>query len=124
MREYDEIHCGRYVTGEGEMKFFRSSFLVLSLIAILAGASGALLSGMFDFKPPPEGIFSFGNYLHGARFGATLAALGLVPYWLFHAVVGDILVSWDALEYKVWRVIWVVCWAMFLAFFLSRGLAV
>ena len=97
---------------------------MLSVIVLIAGACGALLSGMWDFQPPPKGVFSFGNYVDGAKFGMTLAAAGLVPYWLFHAVVGNLSVSWKNLRNKVWRVIWVLCWAAFLGGFSSRGLAI
>ena len=105
-------------------KFLQSSFLVLSSVALLAGAMGSLLGGMWDFVPPKEGVYSFGNYFQGARTGALFAAFGLIPYWIFHAVVGDIRHSWADVPYKPWRLLWVVCWAGFLSLFFARSLAV
>lgn len=105
-------------------KVFESSFLALSTIAILSGVTGAWLSGMWDLTPPDAGIYSFGNYLDGAGFGAILVVLGLIPYWIFHLVVGDAFHSWAEMKNKARRIIWVVCWALFLGWFFSRSLAV
>jgi len=105
-------------------KFLRSSFFVLSVVALIAGAMGSLMSGMWDFVPPKEGVFSFGSYFEGMKFGAFLAGLGLIPYWMFHAVIGNLRLSWANVRFKALRLLWVVCWAGFLVFFLSRGLAI
>ena len=104
--------------------FLKSSFVVLSIIAILCGSVGALLSGMWDIKPPPKGIYSFGNYNDGIKWGAFIAAIGLIPYWIFHLLVGDARVSWKELKHRKLRVVWVICWALFLGWFFSRSLAV
>lgn len=105
-------------------KFAGSSFLVLTIIAMLSGVIGAWLSGMWDLKPPTSDIYSFGDYIHGAKFGSVLASIGLVPYWIFHLIVGDAFSSWANLDNKLRRIAWVVCWAAFMGFFFSRSLAV
>ena len=75
-------------------KFFKSSFFILTTIAILSGSIGALLTGAWDLTPPPQGIYSYGNYIDGAKFGAFCAVLGLIPYWIFHLIIGDATNSW------------------------------
>jgi len=104
-------------------KFFGSSLFWLSLLAILAGAIGALLSGIWD-PLPADGVFSYGSYFYGAKSGALWASICLVPYWVFHAVVGDIFVSWEQMKNKLWRVAWVICWAGVPSWLISLGLAV
>lgn len=106
------------------VKALKSSFLALTAIAILSGITGAWLSGMWDLTPPDAGIFSFGNYLDGAGFGSLLAVIGLIPYWIFHLIVGNAFCSWSDLDNKIRRVLWIVCWAGFLGWFFSRSLAV
>ena len=105
-------------------KLLNSSFFILTIIAILSGIIGAWMSGMWDFLPPDAGIYSFGSYLDGAGFGSILAIIGLIPYWIFHLVVGDAFYSWANLDNKVTRIAWVACWATFLGYFFSRSLAV
>ena len=105
-------------------KLFLSSFFILTVTAILFGAIGALFSGVWDFGPPAEGVYSYGNYLDGIRFGGIIAIMGLIPYWAFHLFVGDAFYQWEDVNKKPLRVAWVVCWAGFLSFFLSCGLAV
>ncbi len=101
--------------------FFGSSFFILTMVALLCGAFGALSSGMWDLKPPDPGIYSFGSYSDGTKIGATLAAMGLIPYWIFHMILGDAFRSWEDLDNKIQRVAWVVCWASFLGWFFSRS---
>jgi hypothetical protein len=108
-------------------KFLRlhgSSFVVLTAIALLAGAIGALMSGWWGILPTEESPFSFRNLFDGAVFGATIASIGLIPYWAFHAVLRTIMDSWAGLKYKTFRVFWVVCWATALGYGFSRGLSV
>ncbi|MEP3653501.1 MAG: hypothetical protein ABJO36_01280 [Litorimonas sp.] len=108
-------------------KFLRlqgSSFIVLTAIALLAGAIGALMSGWWGIRPTEENLFSFGNLFDGAAFGATIASIGLIPYWAFHAVLRTIMDPWVGLKYKAFRALWVVCWAMALGYGFSRSLSV
>ena len=103
---------------------FSSSFIVLTSIAILCGVLGALVSGMWDFVPPAQGIYSFGNYFDGAIFGAVLAAIGLIPYWIFHMFTGIIRTQWKNVSNKKLRIVWIFCWATFLGVFFSKSLVV
>jgi len=79
---------------------------------------------MWDFQPPKESIYSFGNYFDGAKFGVVLAAIGLIPYWIFHMIKGDAFNQWHETDKKLWRVTWVFCWAFAVGYFFSRSLAI
>jgi len=105
-------------------KFLSSSFFILTTIALLCGASGALLSGMWDFRPPQADIYSYGNYIDGAKFGVLLSTIALIPYWTFHLIKGNALKEWRVIDKKLWRVAWVIVWATFIGFFFSRSLAI
>lgn len=105
-------------------KFFKSSFFILTAIAILSGSTGALLTGAWDLTPPPQGIYSYGNYIDGAKFGAFCAVLGLIPYWIFHLIIGDATNSWKNSKSKKRRIAWVVLWASFSGWFFTMSLSV
>ena len=105
-------------------KFLSSSFFILTTIALLSGASGAVLSGMWDFRSPQAGMYSHGTYLDGAKFGVFLTTIALVPYWAFNLIRGNAFKQWKAIDKKIWRVSWVLCWATFIGFFFSRSLAI
>jgi len=105
-------------------KFFKSSFFILTITAIVCGPIGALLSGAWDFIPPPEEYYSYGNYIDGAVFGFWSAIIGLIPYWCFHAIVGDAFHNWSDTDNKKRRIFWVVCWATFLGWFFTMSLSV
>lgn len=91
-------------------KFLRSSFLVLSLVALVSGVGGSLISGVWVLVPRAD-IPSHGSYFKGAMWGLFWACVGLVPYWVFQNLMGDIFVSWARLKNKIWRIWSAVCWA-------------
>ena len=95
-------------------KFFRSSFFVLTVIALLASVSGAFLAATIDTPPKSRLNSAFKNFLGSVILGPMPVFFGLIPYWIFHAVIGDITFSWAEIENKLRRVIWVILWAGFL----------
>ena len=95
-------------------KFFRSSFFVLTVIALLAGICGAFLGATLSLSPTSRLDQALDNFIGSVIFGPRPVFFGLIPYWIFHAVIGDITFSWAAIENKLRRVIWVILWAGFL----------
>ena len=97
---------------------------MLTAIAYVSGIFGALISGMWDLTPPPKGVFSYGNYLDGAIYSAVFTTIGLIFYWVFHLLIGNLRKPWYNLPDKTMRVTWIVCWPALLSYMFSVGLSV
>ncbi len=96
-------------------KFFRSSFFILTGIALLSGIVGAFLSGWFDVFPDhPMMRSGFLQFLDGVSMGVTSTCVGLLFYWVFHILIDDYRESWADMKNKSRRVIWGICRAGFL----------
>ena len=90
---------------------FRSSFFILTTIALFAATCGAWMCSWLNVTEPPRDQLSLEYLMDAASWGLVAACMGLIPYWIFHGVRGDFTHSWSDTESKARRAIWVICWA-------------
>lgn len=87
------------------------------MIGLFGGTLGASLSGYFDQSKTQE-------MLEGIGFGALIAALLLVPYWIYLFFAGDGNKAWSDIDNKSGRVFRLVLATGFIAYIFSSSLGV